>query len=191
MATFREIPGFSEYQASDDGQVRRAGSKDTLTQHLNRKGYACVSVSRDDGARRTIGVHRLMALAFLPIDEPIGKHARHIDGDKANNTIGNIAWGTATDNNHDMDRHGTLPRGSRVGTARLSESDVRSILDMQDRGISRYEIATAMGVHWCTVNRILNGRTWNHLTGIPKYRIPKRRALTASAGWPAATGEEG
>ena len=56
---------------------------------------------------RNVGrnIHRLMAEAFLCADAP-GAVVRHLDDNPTNNTIGNLAWGTARDNELDKIANG-------------------------------------------------------------------------------------
>lgn len=68
-------------------------------------GYLVVSIG-DAGEHSARAVHRLVAEAFHPnpCDLP---QVRHLDGDRRNNTAANLAWGSASENNHDKVRHGT------------------------------------------------------------------------------------
>jgi hypothetical protein len=50
-------------------------------------------------------VHHLILLAFVG-PRPEGCVTRHLDDDKANNRLGNLCYGTSTENNYDMVRNG-------------------------------------------------------------------------------------
>lgn len=64
-----------------------------LTYALNNRGYLSVGVRR-----KTHMVHRLVAQAFIP--NPEGKpFVNHIDGNKLNNSVENLEWCTAAENN--------------------------------------------------------------------------------------------
>lgn len=66
-------------------------------------------------------------------------------------------------------RHGrhTKPqstaRGERHGFAKLSENDVRRILDAYARGIERKVIAQEFGVGYQAIWDITKGRSWTHI----------------------------
>ena len=60
--TWRDIPDWP-YQASSEGNVRRAGSSACLLPTPDKDGYLRVTLS-DRGRRRTFGVHILVMLAF-------------------------------------------------------------------------------------------------------------------------------
>jgi hypothetical protein len=77
-----EISSVGTYRV--DGQARR--------QHKTSKGYMKVSVGS-----RTVSVHRLVAVAFIPNPEHL-REVNHIDGNKANNNVENLEWVTRSQN---------------------------------------------------------------------------------------------
>ena len=68
-------------------------------------------VSRDrDNSKHY--VHRLVALAFLG-QPPVGKYlVRHLNGDKRDNRVENLAWGDDADNMADSLLQGAIKRGT-------------------------------------------------------------------------------
>lgn len=115
MTVWRSIPGLQNYDASDDGQVRSwcpyrgLPVPHALTQTLSR-GYLLVRVGR---AINPQPVHRLVMLAFVG-PRPEGQEVRHLDGDPTNNRLGNLAYGTPSENSYDAIRHGTHPTASKT-----------------------------------------------------------------------------
>lgn len=116
---WRPIPGFAHYQASSAGRVRslshmtgrgiRRGR--ILKPATQPGGYLSVQLSRGGVADRRY-MHRLVAEAFYgPC--PDGLEVRHLDGDPANNSAENLAYGTRSEQSFDRLRHGTHPIGSR------------------------------------------------------------------------------
>lgn len=49
--------------------------------------------------KRTITIHRLVALAFIPNNDN-KEQVDHIDGNKSNNNVKNLRWSTAFENTH-------------------------------------------------------------------------------------------
>lgn len=115
---WRDIPGHPGYQVSDHGRVR---SLDRTVTHsngqvhrikgkvrrtpLNQDGYPSVDL-RNQGKRRVRTVHSLVAEAFLG-PRPDGADVCHGDGNPTNNRLGNLRYGTRSDNMLDQVQHGT------------------------------------------------------------------------------------
>jgi hypothetical protein len=106
------------YEVSDRGRVRsyrstRRGvsleaSPRVLDGHTQQTGYRIVLIWVD-GKKRIRLIHRMVLEAFVgPCPE--GMECRHLDGDRANNTLTNLCWGTHTENIRDRGRHGTAGR---------------------------------------------------------------------------------
>jgi len=97
------------YDVSTRGRVRSRtrGTLTILTGTVQASGYRAVGITRTKGGRtRTELVHRLVARAFLG-EPPSEAHTdvRHLDGDKRNNRVSNLAWGTRSENMLDVVRH--------------------------------------------------------------------------------------
>ena len=117
------LRGFTPgYIVTRDGRVysvahnwRGYGERE-LRQDLNDDGYPSVRLSID-GKRTRYAVHVLVARRHLP-PRPSPRHeVRHLDGNKMNPAVENLAWGTQKDNANDRERHGRTSRGERHAEA--------------------------------------------------------------------------
>lgn len=182
MEEWKDIPGYEGiYQASSLGQIR---SVDRYTQQKNRWGTISnnfikgrllaqtksepavgylryeVKLSKEGKAKTKI-VSQVIALTFIG-PRPAGVQVAHWDGNSLNNRKDNLRYASAKENTHDKFRHGTMLRGSRVGTSKLSEDQVRHIISM--RGKCRLiELAEKYGVRESLISRIQTGKRWRHL----------------------------
>lgn len=75
-----------------------------LVPHEDQDGYLRVRISDGHGKRYVVGVHRLVALAFIP-NPKILPSVNHIDENKKNNSADNLEWCTVSYNNHYNDRY--------------------------------------------------------------------------------------
>lgn len=83
----------NELCVSNLGKVYKNGIE--LKQNENFDGYLVVYV----GNNRSIGVHRLVAMAFIPNEYPDNKNeVNHIDFDRKNNEVSNLEWMSHTEN---------------------------------------------------------------------------------------------
>ena len=73
-------------------------------------GYQAVELCVDNH-RYTVGVHRLVALAFIP--NPDNKpEVNHKDRNRSNNNVDNLEWVTASENVAHAYRNGVKPRAT-------------------------------------------------------------------------------
>ena len=97
MKTQKQIPGFSKYDATDDGHIIYRASGEFVEEHRHSGGYPCVTVKNDAGKSVQTCVHRLVALAFIENPEH-KKYVDHIDADRTNNRASNLRWVTQSEN---------------------------------------------------------------------------------------------
>lgn len=100
---WKDIEGYEGlYKVSDKGRVASLhphNCKDERFQIIHQhkvRGYPRVELYRGVGRRKYL-VHILVANAFIPKIE--GKNEiNHIDGNKLNNSVGNLEWCTRSEN---------------------------------------------------------------------------------------------
>lgn len=79
-----------------------------LSLNNNGTGYLQVHLYRD-GKREVVTIHRLVALHFIPNDDPNKIEINHIDEDKSNNRVSNLEWCTKEYNAN----HGTKKKSEQ------------------------------------------------------------------------------
>ena len=124
---WRDIPGFEgRYQVSNIGRVkslpRRVNNhtgtlmvkEKILKQRPDFKGYMRIDLNDNDGKHRYLGVHRLVAMAFIP--NPHNKpQINHIDGIKNHNSVDNLEWVTNSENQKHAYRTGLSHTAENAG----------------------------------------------------------------------------
>ena len=167
MIIWKTINRFPDYEVSNDGQVRRAtGGQGAVIGKILRwhthtsSGYPDIRFNVDR-KQTAIPVHRLVANAFLG-DRPEGMQIRHLDGNKLNNHIDNLCYGTAQENAQDRVAHGTSSKGLKNPKNKLTEAQVNRIRSMHGQ-VKAKHAAYIFGLNESTVYRIWNKKYWSHL----------------------------
>lgn len=150
------------YEVSDQGRVRsyrnRQGhpqSQPRLLSQIKRGGYCYVKLTR----ARDVQVHQLVLEAFVGLC-PEGMECRHLDGQRSNNRLENLCWGSKPENYADRRSHGTDNAGERHWHAKLTEQLVRMIRVSTQ---SPKQIAIELGVSLSAVQHVRYGRSWKHV----------------------------
>ena len=161
-----DYPGYFVDPRGEIYSTKRTGSLVevvTLKKPLDGHGYARVNLVQEDGTQRTVRVHCLVLTQFKgPCPE--GCEGRHLNGDRENNSITNLEWGTKLENASDKHAHGTTVRGVDFWSAKLTDADVIEIRRLNsDEGVSYAALAERYGVWRSTIRNICLRKTWKHV----------------------------
>lgn len=159
---FREIQGFPKYRISNLGRIISTvrGKDKIMKLGMRTTGYHKIELVGNSG-RKTLSVHRLVAVAFIPNPK---NHPciNHKDGTKTNNQVDNLEWCTYSHNtNHAFDVGLRVPAKIN-GNAKLTISQVQEIrkLHGKEKGI---ELAKRFNVSAETISNIQHRKTWKDL----------------------------
>ena len=122
------VPGFEHYEVSSLGNVRSGLAKTAKSQrrglplalYSDVNGYVYVNLSSPVAGKIKPGVHRLVAMAFIP--NPENKEiVNHKDGKKWHNAASNLEWVTSSENTQHAIDNGLMHCQNAVEAAGLSE----------------------------------------------------------------------
>ncbi|KKN19138.1 hypothetical protein LCGC14_0948940 [marine sediment metagenome] len=156
-----DLGEFRVYRTGEVCHVDSRGMVHLLTPFMGKRGYYNFYV-RSGKSRKHLYLHRLLAMAFVSNPKNLPQ-IRHLDGNKLNNNIENLIWGTQAENNRDKARHGVDNSGERCGSAKLTWPIVQAIRKLIKRKcpVSQMRLAEFFGVSQPTICDILKGKTWH------------------------------
>ncbi len=140
--------------------VRRNGK---LLKHNLNGGYYKVGLGKA-GAIKMIGVHRLVALAFVPGHSKKKYVTNHKNGNKLDNRAENLEWCTVGDNLAHAYKLGLKKPFRGDKKTKLDERKVRSIKRLAIEGARTSDIARAHGTTTGIVRAIRTGRSWRYIS---------------------------
>lgn len=192
---WKPIPGYNGYEVSNTGKVKSYKIKKEgilLTQSVTKKDDLRLKVKliNNIGEQKHIGVHRLVMLAFCPIENSELYEVNHKDGNCQNNNLDNLEWMTSEEN-HKHYKEVLIPQRRTEGTFCVGrKADIYKITFIN--GIVHYykgyqEIVDKLGVSRNCITRWANGQlsfyvqNFEKVDSIPEnwinepVKIPKQR----------------
>lgn len=171
---FRVIPGYPRYAIDENGTVLSVcvrGSKTIVLSWAKAKrasirtshhGYKMITLRGVTVPNKTANIHTLVLEAFVG-PRPNGLECRHLDGNKLNNHISNLSWGTHLENANDKHSHGTSGIGENNTSAKLTTVDVLNIRTRYANGEKCKSIADKFNISDSNVSLIVKRVTWKHI----------------------------
>ena len=148
---WKAVPDYEDrYMVSNLGNIKslyRNGTKGGEVTKVERRGYLRVRLWKNKKVR-TIGVHRLVAIVFLP--NPNNKpQVNHKDGNKKNNHVENLEWVTASENTQHSYNNGFNQRARPI--AQIKNGKEINVFP------SIHNAAVKTGIEYVTIYWCVNG----------------------------------
>lgn len=112
------------YTINDKGEIYSDNSGLMKTRNKGNTTYQIINFMKTDGKKKTYRVHRLVMMAFVPIENADIMEVNHIDGDKTNNALSNLEWCTTSENQRHAFKKGLQKarRGEQSNFAKLTKT---------------------------------------------------------------------
>ena len=132
------------------------------TRNKGQTAYQIINFQTVNNTKKTYRVHRLVLMAFKPVENMDNLEVNHIDGDKKNNRLDNLEWCTSSENQQYAFSIGLNKgkRGKRSNFAKLKDEDIKRIFELRAQGLTQQEIGEIIGCTRSNISYILNNKTW-------------------------------
>ena len=159
---WKVIPGYSKYQCSNNGKIRRSDTKE-LRKLQEKMGYHYCCLFSDGQKPKNFRVHRLVAKLFVKNKKP-DKYTivNHIDGNKLNNNSENLEWTTISGNN----KHSVRNNLTGVTKRRISQYVADELYENYD---SLTDASKATGFHMSRIVEVCKGQREEYEGFVFKY----------------------
>lgn len=148
---------FSMYEVREDGSIYSHRSHRLLKPWTDPDGYLRLCLTTDDGKRKGMAVHRLVAMTYLP-DYSNELTVDHINCNKKDNSVVNLQMLSASENTIKAHKDG-IHRPSSIKRS-------KPLYAFKD-GIGAWfpsinEAANSLGLDHRNMSQVLNGRCKHH-----------------------------
>ena len=174
MVEMNPILEFPDYCATSDGKIWSIRHKRFLRTFVSGRGRIYVHIREKKKTHKIIGVHRLVAMAFIP--NPLGKKTvNHKDFDPKNNKLDNLEWMTIGENmqwDYDNGRREAQRENARRQVIRgFDYLQIHSIRSRLSKGDTVMDLAREFGVHHGVISKIKLNKSYRE----PIYQISARK----------------
>lgn len=141
------IPGFEGYSIDPHGNVYGKSNKPLVT--FLAGGYHKIMLNK-----RPCYIHHLVLRTFVGERLP-GQEARHKNGDRTDNRVSNLCWGTKKQNARDRKKERGGSYAPRIPIERKQQAQ-----NLYEQGMGREAIALAVGCDVRTIRRYIQKYNW-------------------------------
>ena len=168
---WKDIPGFETYyEVSNIGNIRSLRYHGTTRKKprvivgaINLGGYRKALLYNADQKRFTKNVHVAVLESFSGPRPSPKHHAAHLNGNRTDNRIENLAWVTAKENMRHRDEHNTTLHGVDHHSVKLNPEKVIQIRNLHSQGLSMAELGRMFGVNETSIGKIIKRKTWQRV----------------------------
>ncbi len=165
--SYKPIPGFSRYKISESGTIIRAKDSVLIQSQINQEGYHNVKLVNDEGVRKTVRVHRMVAITYIPNPDSLPE-VNHLNG-KDDNHYKSLEWSSPSNNVLHSYATGLRPRtkGADSARAKYSEDTIHQICKLIEDGYRNKDIVEMIpGINKSLVKCLKRKVRWTHITSL-------------------------
>lgn len=157
------IPDIKDYYTvNSEGEFFSDNSGKMKTRDRAGTDYQIINFSLENGKKRTYRAHRLVLMAFSPVEGMENLEVNHIDGNKRNNRLDNLEWCTSSENQRHAFRLGLQQgrRGEKSNFSKLTQEQVQQVFELRQQGLTHRTIVEIVGCSRSNISYILKEKAW-------------------------------
>lgn len=109
MEEYEYIKGYEgRYKINRGGSIWSCIYRKEMKPILNEDGYLTLSLTNEERVRRKCFISRLLAIQYIPNEDPTKIQIDHIDRNKLNNSLDNLRWVSQQENLKNKVRNGSI-----------------------------------------------------------------------------------
>lgn len=158
------------YVINDLGEICNVNTGNFISKKIEKDGYVRVSLMKKGGGTTYVPLHRILMMAFKPVDGMENLQVNHIDGDKTNNAFDNLEWVTPKENIQHAIKNKLSSfeylQGEKTNFAHYTEEDARTVIELLKTNLyTDKEISEKTGLPVRSfIAKIRRRETWKYLT---------------------------
>lgn len=161
---------YSPYLISTHGRVfslnymHQRGNVRQLRTSIDKDGYELIIINYN---KKTygFGIHRLVALHFIPNFDEYKTQVNHKDCNKLNNHYSNLEWTTPKENIDHAWRHNLSHSfGIQNGRNKYTEEQITDVCKMIEDNFSFGKIHEITSVSYAIISLIYRKKNWTHIS---------------------------
>lgn len=168
----------TNYEVSNLGKVRNRKTKKCINPFTDKDGYLHATITFHHKLVHR-GIHRFVAIAFIPIPQKYldmgytidDLQVNHIDGNKTHNISANLEWCTCKENIIHACKTGLRsPRfGEKSPNHKYNTSQITRVCELLELGGTAKEISEITGVNRKYITDIKKRRRWTPISNNYKF----------------------
>jgi hypothetical protein len=166
-----------DYYATEDGQIYSSVSKKYLKPFSDKDGYLRVRIVLSDGTRKSAPVHRLVLMAFNPVESMELLQTNHKNSCRTDNSLQNLEWCTSQENvYHSITQGYRRTSGEDNFFSEHKEKEIIEILDLiYFTNIPYSEIAAWYNYSSGSIEQIARGKRFEKIKRPSKMKTFRRQ----------------
>lgn len=158
------------YYINDSGEIRNINTGNFIKKKIETDGYIRVSLMKKSGGTTYVQLHRVLMMAFKPVENMEKLQINHKDGNKQNNSFDNLEWVSPQANIQHSIKNGFTKfeylQGEKTNFAHYTEADALKVIELlKTNQYTDKEISQLTGFPVRSfIARIRRKETWKYLT---------------------------